>query len=143
MGVIGVDFTDVPDKILPIQRGTYPFEILSADVEPVNNPAPGEQGHDPKKVGKNKVVVELRHAQEGHSDFGRKLTDYISTEMKTKLKNLYHSATGNRPGSNGFDTADIVGKTCMVEIATETGKNQQTGKTYERSVVQNYLIPQS
>lgn len=129
MALLGINFEEVPDKIEPIATGTYDLDILEITEEDVKD-----------KPGKRKLVVKHKIVgPEGTPEMGRETQNHISLEMKTTLKNLYHSATGQRPGAGGYDPVDLVGKVCKAHIERQIYK--QNGVTKEAARITEYLIP--
>jgi len=101
-----VDFTDVPDEILPIEPGIYEAEITEAP-----EILPTKSGEGTKLVVQMTVVGDDKNS-------GRRLSDHISTKMQTRIKRLIKSA-GLTPGS-GFDTEDLAGQRVKIRVKQES-----------------------
>lgn len=103
---LDVDFTDVPDEILPIEPGIYDAEISNAP-----EILPTKSGEGTKLVVQMVIVDDDKHA-------GRRLQDHISTKMATRIKRLIKSA-GLEAGQ-GFDTEDLAGQRVKVKVKLES-----------------------
>lgn len=130
--IMGINFDEVPDAYQPIKPGIYTARNVDLTVEDVKD-----------KPGRQKLVVKHKIEDEsaGESN-GREISNHISLEMKTVLKNLYHSTTGERPGANGFDEQTLKDRLCKLVIGNETYEDKVTKQKKETSRVKEYVIPQ-
>lgn len=132
MAKLGINFDETPDVVLPIKPGVYTLDVVSAVVEDVK-----------AKPGNQKLVVCLKVNDETSSEHGRQIYDHIGLSGQfgpTRVKRLALSC-GIRPGADGLDVEDLVGKTCKARIENRTYQDPQTGETRETSSIKDYEIP--
>lgn len=130
--IMGINFDEVPDSYQPIKPGIYTARNVELTNEDVKN-----------KPGKLKLVVKHKIEDETAGEAnGRELSNHISHDMKTVLKNLYHSTTGERPGAQGFDEQILKDRLCKIVVSNETYEDPVTKQKKETSRVKEYVIPQ-
>lgn len=123
---LDINFSDVPDKILPLPEGIYTLEIHSADFKLTNDGT------------SHKVEVAFR-VQEPTDHAGRIVSDHIGVKMETRLKRLAMAA-GLDPAVNGLSTEDLPGRVVQVQITQRSYKDND-GNTQIASNIKDYLIP--
>lgn len=128
MPKIQVNFDKVPDVVQPVRPGIRTLECVSAEIT-----------ETAAKTGQ-KLVIEWRVNEEGDENHGRKLFDHISLKMETRLKRAA-LACGLTVGADGYDTSDLIGRTCKARVENRTYQDQQTQETKETSSIKDYLIP--
>ena len=134
MSLIGTNFNDVPDKILPLQEGERILEIQ----------APSNEGFlQPNKegTGTNAVIVLMVVDDMNPAEKGRTITEYCSTLNQfglVRLKQIALSA-GIRPGAEGLDLAQLVGKRVKAIVKTRSYKDKDSGEDRQTSNVYAYV----
>lgn len=119
---------NVPDVIVPIPTGVYTLKVEEAELGPT-------------KDGKSERVAMVMAVDEPDSEHHeRKVWDFISIKMLTKLKRLAKSA-GKNPEQDGIDTDELVGCHVKARVLNKTYVDEDSGETKESNDVQDYLIP--
>ena len=130
--IINHNFEEIPDKVPTIEGGTYDLKVTSVTEMDIKD-APG----------KKKLVFEHEINMDNNPFDGRKIKDHIGLDNAfslTKLKNLYHSATGSRPGKDGFDANDLIGRK-LKAIISVTATKDKDGNVTEYANIQKYIPP--
>ena len=128
MPKLAINFDEVPDKFVNIGAGEYILIVRDIVIEPTKD----QKGE--------RATVTLEVDMEGNQFHGRSLKDYIGLKNQTNLKRLYWSCMGQRPGSAGFDTSELIGKHCKATIVSQAG-TATDGSTREFANVREYICP--
>jgi hypothetical protein len=134
MSTISVNFNEVPDKILPLREGERMLEIQPPDEK---------KGFIQltKDGTKTMAVITLAVVDDvDPNEKGRQVTDYIVTGNQfglVRLKQLALSA-GVRPGAEGLDLTQLIGKRVKAMITTRTYKDD-SGVEQQSSSVKSYI----
>lgn len=128
--VVDVNFADVPDEVQPVGAGVYMavIEEVPLLVAPKKDP------------GRGSMAVAVHTISEGDYK-GRKMTtrDCLWMDLgKISFKRLC-LACGIRPGKDGVDLADLVGKPHKITVVERTYKGEDD---IERATsdVRDYVI---
>jgi len=121
------NFNDVPDEFEQIPPGTYLLEIKAApQVMPTND-------------GKSqKMVVEFAVVEDPKLQ-GRNLQDHISMKMLTRIKRVFLAA-GLKPGVDGIDTEELVGRRVKAVVVHRTYRDKDSGEERETARIQDYVV---
>jgi hypothetical protein len=134
MSTISVNFNEVPDKILPLREGERMLEVQAPDEK---------KGFIQltKDGTKTMAVITLAVVDDvDPNEKGRQVTDYIVTGNQfglVRLKQLALSA-GVRPGAEGLDLTQLIGKRVKAMITTRTYKDD-SGVEQQSSSVKSYI----
>lgn len=128
MGFIQANFDSVPDEIAPVKPGVYACVVKEANMEPTKDGS-GE-----------KLVVRLAVDEPNSTENGRQLFTHIglSGNGLTLVKALCRSA-GIKPGADGLDTEELLGKSVRVRVKAGVYKDPDTGETRETTRVAEFL----
>ena len=124
--MIDINFDVVPDQILPIDAGIYPLEISEVSQEPT------------AKGDSEKLVVTMKVSDPGNPNDGRTIKSHIGFKNPVMLKQLAMAA-GLNPGSGGFDSSELIGKTVKAVIKPRTYRDQDSGEQKETSEVKEFI----
>lgn len=136
-----INFDNVPDTIPKIPNGIYDLKINGWKINP---PKPSQSKPGEMTAPQLELELEIKNAptitvdEKPYDLNGRKLRDWISQKMETRLKRLFLSA-GAPVGANGADCKLLSDKIVRAVIVNTV--SQKDGVTREFPNIQDYLIP--
>jgi len=130
MPKINVDFNEVPNEIPQLESGRYTLVVSEAP----------RLEQTKKDASKSKIVVVFKVVENPKFD-GRMVFDHIGISNengKTRLKRLA-LACGLNP-SNGLDTEDLIGKTCLAFVQVGTYVDKESNETKDSVKIKDYIV---
>lgn len=132
---IDMDFTDVPDKHMPLGAGIYNAEILGED-EDNEGPHIYFKEETPQKKS---IRMRLKVVDEGENE-GRMVTAFVALKNKVAVKRLVMSA-GLPVDQGGVDLEELPGKIVKIKVTNSTYTDEASGEERIRANVDDFIPP--